>query len=45
LQVEILSRRRASVGAGTETLLAYIALRISANDVHQEEILAALLIV
>ena len=45
LQVEVLARRRAGVGAEAEALLADVALRIGADDVHQEEVLPALLVV
>ena len=45
LQVEVLARRRAGVGAEAEALLADIALRVGADDVHQEQVLAALLVV
>ena len=45
LQVEMLARGRAGVGADAETLVADVALRIGADDVHQEQILPALLVV
>ena len=45
LQVEVVARRRTGVGADAETLLADVALRVGADDVDQEQVLAALLVV